>query len=91
MVKKSAEPKEMFSVMDVNAILQVAESVREIRSEYPEQNKMKVFRVMEGAFLYTFKVVRGDRLRFVAREPASERMLKDVAEFMKKHDAKPKT
>jgi hypothetical protein len=79
-MKKHTAPKQLYDMRNVNAILRVAESVREIRSEYPEHNKMRVFRVMEGAFLYTFKAVRRDRLQFVAREPASEQMLKEVAE-----------
>lgn len=88
MVKRSA-PKRLYAIRDINAILRVAETVREIRREYPEHND-RVFRVVDGIFLYTFKVIRGDRLRFVVREPASEEMLKEVAELSKKYDDVPK-
>ncbi len=83
-MKKPDAPKQTYSAADVNAILRVAEDVREIRREYPEHNRMRVFRVVDGVLLYTFKVLRGGRLQFVAREPAPEQMLRQVAELSKK-------
>jgi hypothetical protein len=89
-MKKRAAPKRMYTVTDVNAILRVAETVRAIRREYPEHNRMKVSRVVDGVSEYTFKVVRGDRLRFIAREQASEHLLKEVAVLKKTYGDIPK-
>ncbi len=50
-MKKPSPPKQTYTVTDVNAILHVAEAVREIRREHPEHNKMKVFNVVDGVFL----------------------------------------
>jgi hypothetical protein len=86
-MKIPGAPKQTYSVADVNAILRVAEDVREIRREYPEHNKMKAFSVVDGALLYTFKVLRGGHLQFVAREPAPEQMLREVAKLSRRQDA----
>jgi len=83
-MRKPGVAKQTYSVPDVNAILRVAEAVREIRREYPEHNKMRVFSMVDGVFLYTFKVLRGGHPQFVAREPAPEQMLRQVAELSKK-------
>ena len=86
-MKKRGAPKQTYSAADVNAILRVAEDVREIHREYPEHNKMRVFSVVDGVLLYTFKVLRGGHLHFVGREPAPEQMLRKVAELSKKQNA----
>ena len=85
-MKIPGAPEHTYTMAEVNAILRVAEDVREIRREYPEHNKMRVFSVVDGVFLYSFKVLRGEHLQFVAREPAPEHMLRRVAELSKKQD-----
>jgi len=86
-MKMPGAPEHTYTMAEVNAILRVAEDVREIRREYPQHNKMRVFSVLDGVFLYSFKVLRGEHLQLVAREPAPEQMLRKVAALSKKQDA----